>query len=59
MPIEKVNLSAKLALFSDHFSPKIVGELNDSHALVRRCGLVSAFGVGSLVCGTVVLRGWS
>lgn len=25
---DKVNLSAKLALFSEHFRPKIVGELN-------------------------------
>lgn len=29
--IEKVNLSQKLSLFADHYSPKIVGELNDSH----------------------------
>ena len=28
---EKVNLAEKFALFSDRFSPKIVGELNDSH----------------------------
>ncbi len=27
--IEKVNLAAKLGLFQDHWSPKIVGELND------------------------------
>ncbi len=26
--MEKVNLSEKLALFADHWSPKIVGELN-------------------------------
>ena len=26
---EKVNLSAKLASFSEHFSPKIVAELNN------------------------------
>jgi mannose-6-phosphate isomerase-like protein (cupin superfamily) len=26
--MEKVNLGEKLALFSDHWSPKIVGELN-------------------------------
>ena len=30
-PLTKVSLSEKLALFSDHFSPKIVGELNDSY----------------------------
>jgi mannose-6-phosphate isomerase-like protein (cupin superfamily) len=27
-PLEKVNLAAKLASFSDHWSPKIVAELN-------------------------------
>ncbi|MBI4417654.1 MAG: cupin domain-containing protein [Ignavibacteriales bacterium] len=26
-----INLSQKLSLFSDHWSPKIVGELNDSY----------------------------
>jgi mannose-6-phosphate isomerase-like protein (cupin superfamily) len=26
-----VNLAQKLSLFSDHFSPKIVGEINDLH----------------------------
>jgi mannose-6-phosphate isomerase-like protein (cupin superfamily) len=29
--IEKVNLSHKLDLFRDYWSPKIVGELNDSY----------------------------
>lgn len=29
--IEKVRLSDKFALFQDTWSPKIVGELNDSH----------------------------
>jgi mannose-6-phosphate isomerase-like protein (cupin superfamily) len=28
--MEKVNLAQKLSLFSDYYSPKIVGELNDS-----------------------------
>ena len=28
---EKVNLAEKFALFADRFSPKIVGELNDTH----------------------------
>ena len=28
---EKVNLAEKFALFNDRFSPKIVGELNDTH----------------------------
>ncbi|MBA3873653.1 MAG: cupin domain-containing protein [Anaerolineae bacterium] len=28
--MEKVNLVDKLALFNDHWSPKIVGEVNDS-----------------------------
>ena len=29
MSVEKINLAEKLALFQDHFSPKIVGELNN------------------------------
>src|SRR4051812_23110349 len=29
--MEKVNLAEKLSLFSDYYSPKIVGEINDSH----------------------------
>lgn len=29
--MEKVNLVQKLELFSDHWSPKIVGELNGQH----------------------------
>jgi mannose-6-phosphate isomerase-like protein (cupin superfamily) len=29
--MEKVNLAQKLSLFHDHWSPKIVGELNDSY----------------------------
>ena len=29
--LEKVNLADKLGLFQDYWSPKIVGELNDSH----------------------------
>ncbi len=29
--IEKVNLAAKFALFQDCWSPKIAGEVNDSH----------------------------
>src|ERR1051325_10911238 len=29
--MEKVNLRDKLALFSDHWSPKVVGELNGRH----------------------------
>ena len=29
--MEKVNLQHKLSLFSDHWSPKIVGELNGQH----------------------------
>jgi mannose-6-phosphate isomerase-like protein (cupin superfamily) len=29
--IEKVNLSEKLGLFDEHWSPRIVGEINDSH----------------------------
>ncbi len=29
--MDKVNLAEKFALFDDHFSPKIVGELNGQH----------------------------
>lgn len=29
--IEKVNLSEKLGLFSEQWSPRIVGEINDAH----------------------------
>jgi mannose-6-phosphate isomerase-like protein (cupin superfamily) len=29
--MEKVNLAAKLALFADYWSPRIVGELNGQH----------------------------
>jgi len=29
--LTKVSLTEKLSLFQDHFSPKIVGELNDSY----------------------------
>src|ERR1700679_1015425 len=29
--MEKVNIGEKLALFSDHWNPKIVGELNGQH----------------------------
>jgi mannose-6-phosphate isomerase-like protein (cupin superfamily) len=27
--MEKINLAQKLSLFSDHYSPKVVGDLND------------------------------
>ena len=37
--VDKVNLADKLALFSDHWSPKIVGELNGQHVkLVKLSG---------------------
>lgn len=29
--MDKVNLREKLALFSDHWSPKVIGELNGQH----------------------------
>lgn len=32
--IEVVNLAQKLNLFSEHWSPKVVGELNDSYVKV-------------------------
>ena len=31
-----VNLAQKLSLFSDHFSPKIVGEINDLHVKLTK-----------------------
>ena len=31
MPLSKVSLSEKFSLFQDHFSPKIVGDLNDAY----------------------------
>lgn len=37
--IEKINLSQKLALFDDHWKPKIIGELNGQHVkLVKFSG---------------------
>jgi mannose-6-phosphate isomerase-like protein (cupin superfamily) len=32
--IEKVSVAEKLSLFTDHFSPRIIGELNDAHVKV-------------------------
>ena len=32
--MEKVNLAQKLALFGEHWSPKVVGELNGQHVKV-------------------------
>jgi hypothetical protein len=29
--MDKVNLAEKLALFDDHWSPRVVAELNDQH----------------------------
>ena len=29
--MDKVNLAQKLSLFTDHYSPKIVGEVNDAY----------------------------
>jgi mannose-6-phosphate isomerase-like protein (cupin superfamily) len=39
--MEKVNLAEKLALFSEHWSPKIVGELNGQQ--VKLAKLLGAF----------------
>ncbi len=36
MTIEKVVLERKLALFSDHWSPRIVAELNGQHVKVAK-----------------------
>jgi mannose-6-phosphate isomerase-like protein (cupin superfamily) len=34
--MDKVNLAEKLALFSEHWSPKIVGELNGQHVKLAK-----------------------
>ena len=34
--MEKVNLEEKLSLFSEHWSPKIVGELNGQHVKLAK-----------------------
>ncbi|HXM89162.1 MAG TPA: cupin domain-containing protein [Candidatus Acidoferrum sp.] len=34
--MDKVNLRDKFALFDDHWSPKIVGELNDSYVKLAK-----------------------
>ncbi len=39
--MEKVNLAQKLSLFTEYYSPKIVGEVNDSH--VKLCKLKGEF----------------
>ena len=37
--MEKINLAQKLALFREHWSPKIVGDLNENHVkLVKLLG---------------------
>lgn len=35
-PAEKVNLAEKLALFSERWSPKVVGELNGQHVKLAK-----------------------
>ncbi|WP_210464877.1 cupin domain-containing protein [Rufibacter roseolus] len=34
--MDKVNLAEKLALFSDHWNPRIVGELNGQHVKLAK-----------------------
>lgn len=34
--MEKVNLAEKLALFSDHWNPRVVGELNGQHVKLAK-----------------------
>ena len=34
--MEKINLAQKLSLFTDHYSPKIVGEINDSYVKLAK-----------------------
>jgi len=35
-PIEKVNLAEKLSRFQEYWSPKIVGEVNESHVKLAK-----------------------
>jgi mannose-6-phosphate isomerase-like protein (cupin superfamily) len=35
-PMKKVNLQQKFSLFSEHWSPKIVGELNGQHVKLAK-----------------------
>ena len=34
--MEKVNVREKLALFSDHWNPRVVGELNGQHVKLAK-----------------------
>jgi mannose-6-phosphate isomerase-like protein (cupin superfamily) len=34
--VTKINLTEKLARFTDHWSPKIIAELNDNHVLLSK-----------------------
>lgn len=34
--MDKINIAEKLSLFSDHWSPKIVGELNGQHVKLAK-----------------------
>lgn len=34
--MEKVNLAQKLSLFNEHWSPKVIGDLNESHIKVAK-----------------------
>ena len=36
MSFEKINIAQKLTLFTDHWSPKIVGELNGQHVKLAK-----------------------
>ena len=35
--VTKVSLTEKLALFTEQYSPKIIGEVNDLHVKVSSC----------------------
>jgi hypothetical protein len=34
--MDKVNISEKLALFSDHWNPRVVGKLNGQHVRLAK-----------------------
>jgi len=35
--MEKINLKQKLSLFKEHWSPKLIGDLNDCNVQVVKC----------------------
>ena len=42
MSVDKVNIKDRFALFDEHWSPKIVGELNGQHVKLVKCSASSS-----------------